>query len=463
MITKNPIAQQSKLIEGMAEHWPMIRVLKGGTSAIRKEAETYLPKWPAESEKNYRIRLGVATLHPAFKRTSRILASKPFSKTLKLNDDVPKRLVELSKDIDLQGRNHHAFFSVVFQEALDYGISGVLVESPIRPEGVLSLQDEQDAGIRPYLTQYHPWNILGWRTVENKLVQLRLKESVTLPEGEYGEKIEERIRVLTPGAWRLFKKSEEKEGEWVLIQEGITSLDEIPFVMFYGLRVDKMIGDAPLLDLAFQNIEHYQSSSDQQNILHIARVPILFGKGFNENEKLVVGGSQAVKSTSVDASLQFVEHTGAAIGSGRQSILDLEERMRNTGAEMLMIRPGNATATEIISDNDGNKCDLQRSAEACEDSIDQCLQFMADFIGEPEGGTCQLFKDFGASSLSDASAQLLLTANQAGKLSDETLLNEWKRRDLLDPDIVVEDEILRIRDQGPPLGNIGTGAATGNE
>jgi len=30
----------------------------------------------------------------------------------------------------------------------------------------------------------------------------------------------------------------------------------------------------PLLDLAWLNVEHWQSASDQSNILHVARVPI---------------------------------------------------------------------------------------------------------------------------------------------------------------------------------------------
>jgi hypothetical protein len=34
-------------------------------------------------------------------------------------------------------------------------------------------------------------------------------------------------------------------------------------------------GEPPLLDLAYLNVKHWQSQSDQDNILHIARVPIL--------------------------------------------------------------------------------------------------------------------------------------------------------------------------------------------
>jgi hypothetical protein len=46
-----------------------------------------------------------------------------------------------------------------------------------------------------------------------------------------------------------------------------------------------MRGSPPLLNLALLNIKHWQSQSEQDNILHVARVPLLvaygLGKGRN--------------------------------------------------------------------------------------------------------------------------------------------------------------------------------------
>lgn len=452
----DPIAKQSSAVQTMAKHWPLINVLLGGTSAIREAGKTYLPKWPNEESESYNNRLATATLYPAFERTVKVLASKPFSKTLKLSDDVPEQMAEWLGNSDLQGRDFQAFSSTVFEECVSHGISYVYVDFP-RAEGITTREQEIKAGVRPYFVHYSPWNVLGWRTERiggiEKLIQVRLKETKLQPVGEYEEELIEQIRVLKIGAWELWQK-DSKNNQWSMIDEGVTSMSEIPLVPFYGDRTGFMTGKPPLLELAHQNIEHYQSSSDQQTILHVARVPILTIIGADDDAQLTVGASTAVK-LPIGADMKFVEHSGQAIEAGRQSLLDLEERIRKTGAELLVLQPGKITATQVQSDNEANKCALQRITENFEDSMNQCLQFMADWVGESDGGSIELFKDFGAASLSDASAQLLLNSATAGKISDETLRNEYKRRGILSADLDNDEEVERLEGQGPALGMMG--------
>lgn len=449
------ITKQSAAVETMAKHWPLINVLIGGTSEIRAAGKDYLPQWPNEESQSYNNRLKTATLYPAFKRTVEVLASKPFSKALKLSADVPKQMMEWLEDADLQGRDIQAFSSEIFQECVSHGLSYVYVDFP-RAEGIRTRAQEITAGVRPYFVHYSPWNVLGWRSERingvEKLTQVRLKETKLRPVGEFEDELVEQIRVLTPGAWQLWEKN--KNSKWFMIDEGVTTLTEIPLVAFYGERTGFMTGTPPLLELAHQNIEHYQSSSDQQTILHVARVPILTIIGADDDAALTVGASAAVK-LPVNADMKFVEHSGQAIEAGRQSLLDLEERMRQTGAELLVLSPGKVTATQVQSENEANKCALQRITENFEDAMNQSLQFMADWVGEANGGSIELFKDFGVASLSDASAQLLLNSATAGKISDETLRNEYKRRGILSADLDNDEEVERLEEQGPALGMIG--------
>ncbi len=451
----NEVAKTSSIIDSMSESWDLIDTLMGGTFAIRAAGEKYLPKWPNETSESYKKRLGTSTLYPALKRTVSILAAKPFSKALKLSDDVPSKIADWSDNIDLQGRNLQSFASDVFQSCMSHGISGVLVDYP-QAIGVKTVADEKQLGVRPYFVHYEHNSILGFRSEKlngvEVLTQLRLKEMALEPDGEFGEKSIEQVRVLYPGSWEIWRKNE-KDGKWFRFDFGETSLKAIPFVPFYGLRTGFFKGESPLLELAHLNVEHYQGSSDQRTILHVARVPILTIVGADADTKIEVGSASAI-NLPLNASMSFVEHSGAAIEAGRQSLIDLEERMRQTGAELLVIRPGNVTATQVFGDNEANKCDLQRITENFEDALDQCLQYMADWIGERDGGSVELFKDFGVSNLSDASSQLLLSANTAGKISDVTFINELKRRNVLSQDIKAEEEQQRVSDQGPPLGVI---------
>src|SRR6185295_4553940 len=95
----------------------------------------------------------------------------------------------------------------------------------------------------------------------------------------------------------------------------------------YLNRTGFMTGEPPLEELADLNVAHWQSSSDQRNILTVARVPILFGTGIEGNEKLEIGASSMIRTSDPNAKLTYVEHTGAAIGAGERDLERLEFQM----------------------------------------------------------------------------------------------------------------------------------------
>lgn len=458
------VRKESAAVASMATHWPLVRALMGGTAAMRAAGSAFLPRWPNEEQKSYEARLAVATLYPAFSQTVRILAGKPFSKPLQVGDDVPERIKGFTENIDLEGRNLHAFAGDLMVDLVSTGISGILIDFP-PAEGVRTRAQELEAGLRPYWKRYPPGTVLGWRTRRQagvvQLTQLRLLEIEHEDDDEFGERSIEQVRVLEPGTWRTYRKRQSAAGqeEWALHEEGVTTLQAVPFVFCYGQRKGFGVAVPPLLELAHQNVEHWQSKSDQQNILHVARVPILALVGAEGEVEITVGASSAVKLPK-DADLKFVEHTGAAIEAGRNDLKDIEQRMLQTGAELLVRKEGAAvTATQIASEGEGNRCALQRMTEDLEDAIDQALQFTADWIGEADGGKVALHKDFGADSLGEASASLLLELQAAGIISKKRVILEQQRRGVLSADIVADDELQDAGEDGPPLGTMDDPAA----
>ena len=117
--------------------------------------------------------------------------------------------------------------------------------------------------------------ILGWRSEvvggRVRLTQLRIMESAEEADGPYGTKTVPQVRVLYPGGWELWREpaKDSKSREWVKFAEGRTTLTEIPFVPFYGVRDGFMCGKPALGDLAYLNVKHWQSQSDQDTILHV--------------------------------------------------------------------------------------------------------------------------------------------------------------------------------------------------
>src|SRR6185312_1575391 len=303
-----------------------------------------------------------------------------------------------------------------------------------------------------YLAHYPCASILGWRAQKSAdgmhLTQLRLKEKITEADGQFGEKIVDQVRVLTPGTWQTWRQQKVNNGiglEWALFESGTTSIDVIPFVFFYGLREAFGIGKGPLQELAYMNVEHWQSSSDQQSILHVARVPILFAKKLGADAKIVVGAASATFSEDENAELEYVEHSGEAIGAGAQSIKDLEDRMRQIGAELLVERQGDVTATEVNSEDEDNRSTMQKIVEEFEDSLESCFKLMALWTGdktsEPE---VEIFKDFNTQDLSGKTGDLLMQAVEKKIASKKTAREQLKRADVLPHDLDEDEEDKRL-------------------
>jgi hypothetical protein len=220
----------------------------------------------------------------------------------------------------------------------------------------------------------------------------------------------------------------------------------IPFVFAYGIQSGFGTGDTPLADLAYQNVEHWQSASDQQTILHAARVPILFLKCFDDDEEVVIGAGSALQADSADSDAKYVEHSGDAISAGKDALIDLQDRMRSSGAELISLLPAYTTATQVAADGEANKSLLQQIVELFEESVEAMLNLMALWVNEPQTAEVELFKDYGA--LSDSDPATLGSARKDGVISRQTAFEELKRRDVVSPERTWEDEQTRLQADG---------------
>ncbi len=438
------VRDPSAVMEAAAESWPMVDALMGGTAAMRAAGRQLLPQWPNEDDDSYQTRLKTATLHPVFPRTVLVNAARPFSKPPTVEaEGIPPAWLQ---NVDLQGTSLAQFANHLLALALAYGLCGVLVDYP-KSAGARTRADEQRTGARPYFVAYKGADILGWKLAGANLVQLRLLERVEVDDGQWQTKTIEQVRVLTPGAWQTYRANEKDPNQWDLDEQGTTTLDVIPFVFVYGLRHGFGQGKSPLLSMAYQNVEHYQSSSDQQTILHVARVPILVGIGFGDSD-ITIGASHAVMSDNADAKLSYTEHTGTAIEAGRQSLLDLEERMRATGAELISQKPAQTTATQVDAEGEAAKSTLQQIVEAFEESLEEMLALMGKWSGKTIKPEVELFKSY--ESMPSGDHNVLASAKHAGAISKQTMFEELQRRDVLSMDRTWDDEQARMKAEPPP-------------
>ncbi len=447
-------------VDQMAAYWDVITPLMGGTLAMRA-APALLPKYPAEDDGVYKERLRLSTLLPAYSETVGNMTSRVFAEPLQLGDNVHEQVVELASNIDNANNDINAWSVDFFREGLSHGLCHAFVDHQ-KAVGVRTQADEKAAGVRPYVVMVKPEQVCGWRARDGLLTQVRYREMIEESDGDFGTKRVEQIRALEPGKWTTYRKPKEG-GVWTIHEEGTTNLGVIPWVTFYTGRTGFMTAKPPLLELAHLNIKHWQSQSDQDNILHVIRVPILVRIGvqatFDAQGKMIPPefkvGTGALTDLPINGDMKYVEHTGKAVDAGRQALLDLIAEMRMAGAKLLTPdKSATKTATQAEEEAAQDLSPLSRMANHFADCLAQLLQYMADYRSLGEGGTVEMRGSFDVDYMPEVSLPTLVAMANAGMLSKETLFTEMQRRGVISDEYDWADELEKIDSQGPALGEL---------
>lgn len=416
----------------MEPHWLLIEALLQGTYGVRKKHRKYLPQEPRELDESYDNRLMRSTLAPYYVRLERMLAGMLTRKPVRL-EDVSDVVTEHLFDVDLQGNDLNVWTYETARKCIRYGHVGVLVDAPKAGENG-----------RPYWTQYTPRDILGWRSEvkdgKQQLTQLRLMEEITVPDGLYGEKQVQQVRVLTPGAFEIHQK--DKKGDFVLIDEGRTSLDEIPFAVAYSNRVAVLESRPPLADIAELNLKAYQVQSDLDNQLHISAVPMLAIYGFPQSAEEISAGPGEAMALPESARAEYIEPGGNSYSAQFQRLDQIANQINELGlAAVLGQKLSAETAEAKRIDRSQGDSTMMVIAQQMQDLIDNCLQFHAQYMQQPQAGSSFINRDFLATRLEPQEIQSLLQLYTAGTITQETLLNQLSAGEVLGDEFDVEEEI----------------------
>ncbi len=430
----------------MQKFWELPEVIVQGTQEIRSKHRKYLPQEERESDLSYDSRLSRSVLSPYFIRIERMLAGMLIRKPVQIND-TPDVIREALFDIDLSGNDISIFCYELTRKLLRYGHVGCLVDAPAL---------ETEAG-RPYWSIYTPRDIIGWRTEKkegrDELVQLRLAEQVLVNDGLYGVKEVQQIRVLTPGGFEIHRKSKEKS-DWVIEEEGTTSLDYIPFSVAYSNKVGYMESRPPMLDIAELNLKHYQIMSDYDNILHISAVPMLSIFGMPPSDSEISAGPGEAFAMPAEARIEYIEPGGSSFTAQQDRLKEIASQINELGlAAILGQKIAAETAQSKAIDRSQSDATLLYIAQQVQDLIDNSLRFHADYLGV-ESGSCYVNRDFLATRLDPQEIGSLLQLYTAGTISKETLLKMLSQGEVLPDEFDIEEELeateAALLDPAPP-------------
>ncbi|HEP8062206.1 TPA: DUF4055 domain-containing protein [Pseudomonas aeruginosa] len=434
------VNERSARCAGFYEERHLLRTLRSGTKAMRQAREEYLPIEPGESKYSYENRLRRSVLFNGTKRAIDANAAKPFVRPVSVSSATAGQDALVSsyeKNLDGKGASTTALARKALQEVLWDGAAYLIVDAP-------------KAGGRAYCYVVKGADILGYSFDEDdRLVYLRILEKTVVVNG-YDEAELQKVREWkVEGAqayWRLHQQSEPGKDEFIIVQDWTAfAVAEIPLIPIFADNVPsgELFCPPPFIDLAYLNLQHWQESSDQSNILHVARIPILFASGISEDVVIKVGADKAIFGNE-NSDLKFVEHTGAAIGAGRQSLQDIELRMQIYGYEMLANRGAAETATGRSLQANENNSQIAAIAQSLQDALKKAFWFLGKFnlISDLQVDV-SVCTDYGV-TITVEELNALSTARQMGDLSHDDYLKELKRRGILraDFDIAANDDRL---------------------
>lgn len=414
-------------------HWVLIEDLLGGTYGIRRKHRRYLPQEPRELDESYDNRLARSVCPPYYQRLERMLAGMLTRKPVKLQD-VSDAIREQLFDVDMQGNDLNVWTYETARKLVRYGHIGCLVDAPSN-------------GGRPYWCTYTPRQILGYRTEQQdgaqRLIQLRLQETVLEvdPDSKYGEKQIDQIRVLTPGEYQIHQRQD--NGEYKVVDEGTTSLTEIPFSVAYSNRVGFMESRPPLEDIAELNLKSYQVQSDLDNQLHISAVPMLALFGFPSSAEEVSAGPGEALAFPADGRAEYIEPQGRSFDFQFKRLEQIALQINELGLSAVLGQKLSAeTAASKMIDRSQGDSTMMVIAQNVQDMIDNCLKFHAEFMGQQEAaGSCTVNRDFIGARLDPADVNALLQLYTAGTITKETLLQQLADGEVLGDDFDVQEEI----------------------
>jgi hypothetical protein len=450
----------------MEARWKLLHDLQGGTEAMRKAATEWLPREEAESDLSYRARLGRSFLYGAFSDTVTKLRAKPFSRFVDVagRDDLEPMLQLIEDDADNGRTSLTQFASAMFEDAIVHGLTHVMVDfAPTT--GQQTLLEERERQLHPYFVHVKAEQMIGWQyevdpaTSKHVLTQVRIRTTRTENDGKWGQKSVVYIHVWTPEVVEVWR---EEQNDFALVEVKAHSFGAIPLYTCYFEQTGYMVADPPLEDLAWLNLEHWQSSSEQRNVLHIARVPILYERGAvastgpdgkPRGASIVISTTKARQTTRTpaEADLQWVEVGGKSIEAGAQDLAKIEERMQVLGMQPL-VESAARTATEVGTAEARTHSSIKAWISSLNDALFEAYYMAAKWIAAelPTEFAVQVWDKFELEARSDADMMHLLQMRASGDISQKRLLLEAKRRGKFGDDFDVEEELEATQDQEMP-------------
>ena len=444
---------RTRAVLDMMKGWEIMKAVTEGTEYLRENSEAFLPLEPREDYDAYLARVNRAVFSPFTQRLIRAATGLVLRKPITLTGD-PYWTEMFKMDVDGCGSDLDEYARRILMCSLTYGQSHILVDYPA-PSGAVSLAEERQQNRRPYWIEVDPNNLYGWRLDRESnygnLIQARIAEKAVLPDGDFGEKVYDQIRVIEPGRYRVFRKKEQIEEmydvsdnsvtgnfemgsadkDYKQVESGQFSLGEIPLVTVYSGKTENLVSKPPLLDIAYLNIAHFQRQADLIHSLHVASQPMLVMEGYDDQTKDLAISVNYAMATQPGNKVYYVEPASSAFDAQSAEIKELQMQMATLGISTLSQQKFVAESADArrLDRVDTNSMLAMVSMEL-EQKLQKCFNLSAEYVGiEPP--EVKISRDFDIERLIGQDITALTS------LFDQQVIDREEFRDIL-----VQGEVL---------------------
>jgi hypothetical protein len=302
---------------------------------------------------------------------------------------------------------------------------------------VRTLREERSAGAKPYWVGVDAQQILARRqestSPSSPLTQLRISERRKTAQGEYGERIEDVVRVLTPNSYKVITRDGKE------VDSGEYSLSRIPVVPIYTQRTGLFTSSPPLLDIAYLNITHYQRQADLLHALHVAAMPILVLEGWDETK--TTSGVNMALAMEPGHKAYYVQSDASSFEAQANMLVQLENQMSHLGITKLLSQKMVAEAADAkrIDQQQANSV-LGIISMELESSLNDALKLSGEYMGiEPP--VAKISRDFDMYRLLGQDMSVLGQLEKDGQIQPRTMLKIMQHGEWLPDDVDIEEEV----------------------
>ena len=285
MVNGTGVNKEREELYAIRNRYALIEDALSGESAVKARTTTYLPTpndvsgSAADRTARYDAYILRAVYYNMVKPTQDALVGQLFLRPPKVT--LPDSMAAMENDVNGEGLGIEQLIRRAANHVLPYGRCGFLADFP-RTDGAVT-QADVNAGVRPIVRFFEPWNIINWQTRkvanECKLTLLVLREAleVALPSNEFDVEVEHRFRVyrLTGNAVtvEVWADDEVVEAERPVVDSKGVALTEIPFQFVGSENNDAEMDEPPLYSMAVMNIAHYRNSADYEESVFLVGQP----------------------------------------------------------------------------------------------------------------------------------------------------------------------------------------------